>query len=543
MRELKDNNMFVFQGGSIKAVYFAGLPKACDLINKEYKGFVKTFTGGESAYETLIKFGINNIPKEILEGCKYDEDRYQFGKKIIESQEYQDFKPVQRKTAYKEYGTAKDTLIKRLQYKDDLLPLIRAHVGPFSSSLNRIESVKEFLSWAKILADTGYLDILSIGTSQLTQSNFGEDWKDMPNGGGVPINSADEYKMVWEASRPLLVRTYSGTKNTAQLAEIYENTINICWHALSLWWFNRLDNRGPYDLYTNLSEHFKTIEYIAKTGKPLEPNVSHHFAFRGSDDVTYIVTAYLSAKMAKMLGIKTLVLQNMLNTPRVTWGIQDLAKSRAMLKLIRELEDADFKVILQPRAGLDYFSPDLNKAKTQLASVTALMDDIDCYDNTSPQIIHVVSFSEAFDLATPEIINESIKITLHSLIKYRQLKKEGKVEDMGRNINVAEREIELLSSARAIISIIENNVENVYSVEGFYKLFVCGFFPVPYLWNNSEEYKHAKHWNTKQIKGGIKVVDKDNKIVKPAAVAQWAMGNLHEAEYMLKCKNKKVIIN
>ncbi len=62
---------------------------------------------------------------------------------------------------------------------------MRAHVGPYSSSVSREESVKQFISWAKYLADTGYLDILSIGTSQLTQSNFGEDWGGgRPNGGG-----------------------------------------------------------------------------------------------------------------------------------------------------------------------------------------------------------------------------------------------------------------------------------------------------------------------------------------------------------------------
>ncbi len=96
-------------------------------------------------------------------------------------------------------------------------------------------------------------------------------------------------------------------------------------------------------------------------------------------------------------------------------GIQDLAKSRAMLTLVKSLEDSNFKVILQPRAGLDYFKPDLEEAKIQLAAVTALMDDIDPHDETSPPIIHVVSYSEASHLATPDVINESIQITQYSL--------------------------------------------------------------------------------------------------------------------------------
>ena len=97
----------------------------------------------------------------------------------------------------------------------------------------------------------------------------------------------------------MFVRTYAGTKDIPKLAEIYERTINISWHALSLWWFNRLDERGPYDLYTNLKEHFKTLRYIATTNKPFEPNIPHHFSFRGGDDVTYIVSAYLALNSPK----------------------------------------------------------------------------------------------------------------------------------------------------------------------------------------------------------------------------------------------------
>lgn len=326
------------------------------------------------------------------------------------------------------------------------------------------------------MAKSGFLDILSIGSSQLTQSNFGEDWEDKTNGGGVPINSPEEYRMVWEASRPLLVRTCSGTKNIPSLARMYEQTLNICWHALSLWWFNKLDERGPYDVYTNLKQHIETIKYIAKSNKPFEANVSHHFAFMGADDVTYIVSAYLAAKLSKKLGIKTFILQNMLNTPRITWGIQDLAKSRAMLKLVKELEDSNFRVILQPRAGLDYFKPNLYEAKIQLAAVTALMDDIEPYNEMSPSIIHVVSYSEASHLATPSIIDESIQITQHSLQKYRETKRRGKVYEILKYSDVNEKSLQLYNSAIKIICAIEDNILDPYSAEGFYKVFATGFF-------------------------------------------------------------------
>lgn len=543
---LRENEMLHYQGGPIKTLYFAGLPKTCELIEKEHKGLIKTFKGGESTFETLSIIGVpeERIPKTIIEGNEYDKNREAFAKEIIDSSQYEKQKPYDR-SGYKTYGTMDDSVIERIDHNmtDNFPPLIRAHVGPYDSTLSRKENVQELIRWAEDLAQSGLLDILSIGTSQLTQSNFGEDWGDRKNGGGVPINSEREFRDVWEASRPMLVRTYAGTKNIPQLAEIYERTLNISWHALSLWWFNRLDERGPYDLYTNLQQHFETLKYIAKTNKPFEPNIPHHFAFRGADDVTYIVSAYLAAKAAKQLGVKTLIVQNMLNTPRSTWGIQDLAKSRALLTLVKRLEDENFRVLLQPRAGLDYFKPDLYEARIQLASVTALMDDIDPHNEQSPPIIHVVSYSEASHLATPDVIKESIKITHYTLQQYRKLRRQGNIDDLSKNLTIEERKQQLLSSAKKIIQAIEKHVPNPYSPEGFYIIFAAGFLPVPYLWNEVQEFRYAKAWKTKFDMGGVKIVNDESNIVPTERVIDKAIGHIHDAEYQLQRKylNKQKI--
>ena len=167
----------------------------------------------------------------------------------------------------------------------------------------------------------------------------------------------------------------------------------------------------------------------------------------------------------------------MLNTPKQTWGVQDLAKGRTMLKLVRELEDSDFKFSLQLRAGLDYFAPDLEKAKIQLAAVTALMDDIEPDNDDSPQIIHVVSYSEAVRLATPPVIEESIKITLSALREYRKMRKLGLVENMKYNDDVKFREDNLYAECRGAIDILEKYIPNLYTAEGLYKVFKEGFFP------------------------------------------------------------------
>lgn len=525
----------------VKSIFFAGLVPACKKIDKEYAGRVSTFCGGESAEETLLVMGVpfEDIPKQIKEGCQYDKEIEKFGQGIIHFGGYQYMKALEH-NIYPEFGTMKDTLELRLSnnFKGGFQPVIRAHSGPYSDDMSRLDCLKEYQGWCRALGKAGFLDILSIGSSQLSQSNFGENWDGKQNGGGVPVNSEAEYKDIWQAARPMLVRTYSGTKNIRKLAAMYERSINISWHALSLWWFNELDGRGPNSLYENLKEHLETIRYIAATGKPVETNVPHHFAFRGADDITYIVSGFLAAKAAKKYGVKTFILQNMLNTPRSTWGIQDLAKSRTMLKLVKELEDKNFRVILQTRAGLDYFKPNLDVAKTQLATVTALMDDIDPNNEMSPEIIHVVSYSEALFLATPDILNDSIKITKTALNEYRKLKKQRLTFNV-MNDDIKKRQIELEEACRKIIRAMEENIPDLYSPEGLYVAFVAGWLPVPELWSDSDEFVHAKGWGTRMKNGGVVLCDQDLIVTTDLRINR-CISNLPDADYIFKHKYTKV---
>ena len=534
---LKKESLYETDGALVKSVYFAGLKPACEKIDREYQGRIRTLKGGESAEESLRLMGVpdNKIPYFITEGCKYDKELIKFGKNVIQTGLYRKFKPFEP-VIYPDYGTEQDSLVKRLDYnfKKGFQPLIRAHSGPYSAELTRKECLKQYNIWCRELAKAGYLDILSIGTSQLSQSNFGEKWYGKKNGGGVPVNSEFEYRDIWNNSRPMLVRTYSGTKDVRHMAEIYEKTINISWHALSLWWFDELDGRGPNSLYENLQEHISTIRYIACTGKPVETNVPHHFAFRGCDDVTYIVSAYLAAKMTKKCGVHTFVLQNMLNTPRSTWGVQDLAKSRALKKVIYTLQDSEFRIIMQTRAGLDYFKPDILDAKIQRAAVTAMMDDLDPYNHMSPEIIHVVSYCEALYLATPDILNDSIKITRTALRSYRELKKQGESPDVMTD-DIIERTQQLVSDAQKIIRAMEDNIADLYSPEGLYLAFVAGWLPVPELWSESEEFRLAKSWETKIKNGGVVLVEKET-IMPVETKINKCICNLPEAQYIFNSK-------
>ncbi len=440
VRQLERRALLSEQGGPLRALYFAGLPAACRLARERVPRTAETFDGEETPQETLSRLGIrtSSIPRESARALQYDTDRRAFGEQVVREGTDRAAAPPDR-GGYPGYGGAADSVQARLRSAGERgqLPLYRAHMGRYLA--DREEAVKLFLGWTRELAALGFLDVLSIGTSQLTQSRFGEEWGDSTNGGGVPLNSPREFADTWSAARPMLVRSYAGTKNLVAMARMNEETIHNAWHALSLWWFCQTDNRGPYPLRENLEQHLAALRYIASVGTPFEPNVPHHFAFRGADDATYVLSGYIAARTAKHFGIRHLIAQNMNNTPKYTWGVQDLAKSRALLRLLRTLEDRTFSVVLETRAGLDSLSADPFRAKSQLAAVTALMDDIEPHDPSSPGIIHVVSWSEATQFADAAIISESVQICRQALAQYRQLRAKGLVDDMQEDPEVQAR--------------------------------------------------------------------------------------------------------
>ncbi len=511
---LRTDNMLKSEGGPLTEISFAGLPDTCDLVRGKTNGRVLIFPGNETPIESLSMYGVpkDELPAALIQDNDYDTMRWNFAKKLISSERYK-FEPAQDHYGYAECGKDNDSFIARLNYAKEKhsLPIIRTHSGPYNP--NRLEALKEYNSWCRTLAATRLLDVLSIGSSQLTQSHFGEKWDGLPNGGGVPVNSELEYRTIRDNANPMLVRTYSGTKDVPGLARIHERSLNISWHALSFWWFDELDGRGNNTLLENLKEHFDAVKYILTTGKPVEPNVPHHFAFRGADDISYIVSGYLAAKACKKKGLHHLILQNMLNTPKYTIGKQDLAKGRTMIKLVRELEDDHFKVSLQSRAGLDYFAPDLEEAKVQLAAVTCLMDDLEPDNPNSPEIIHVVNYSEAVRLATPPIIKESIQITLSALHQYRLARNLGTVPNMKFDMETQERADKLYAEAKAAIELLEKNIPNLYTPEGFYKIFCEGFLAVPYLMDQKRKFPKATRWKTAIKNGGIAVVDDEGKVI------------------------------
>jgi hypothetical protein len=517
MEALSLGHAHASDGGSLRLVFFAGLPRTCDLVEERFPQVATLFRGDESPAETLDMLGVPRafLPGRLATGVAYDEARMAFGHELVRAGNYRDVEPVDR-SGYPQFGERGDGICARVAHGSarGLPPVIRAHVGPYLP--DRREAVSMFLDWTRRLAKAGLLDVLSIGTSQLSQSRFGDRWGGLDDGGGVPIASAEEFAEVWRAARPMLVRSYAGTRGVPAMARMLEESVDQAWHALSLWWFCEIDGRGPNSVRENLIQHTAALGYIAKTGKPFEPNVPHHFAFRGGDDLTYVLSGFVAAKAAKAAGVRALVLQVMLNTPKCAWGINDLAKARALLRLVRGIEDGGFRVYLQPRGGLDYFSRDPEKAKAQLAAVTAMMDDIEPGDDSSPQIMHVVSYSEGFALADPDIVNESIRIARHALPSYRALKAAGGMEGISSSPQLLARIASLVEDARMAIAAIESAIPSPYSAEGLYEIMASGFFAAPGLSACRDEFPEALRWDTKCVDGSLEAVDEAGLPVRAA---------------------------
>jgi hypothetical protein len=146
---------------------------------RRYPDLAGVFRGDEAPHETMMALGIPEtlMPPTLSEVLRYDADRMAFGESLVRAGKYNEVKPVDR-SGYKGFGLRGDKVVDRITHgvARGLAPLMRAHAGPYLS--DRREAVRLFIDWTKRLASGGLLDVLSIGTSQLTQSNFGEDWEE-----------------------------------------------------------------------------------------------------------------------------------------------------------------------------------------------------------------------------------------------------------------------------------------------------------------------------------------------------------------------------
>ena len=306
--------------------------------------------------------------------------------------------------------------IERIKWKSPY-PILRHHFG--------LPTLEDTIVGIEKIADSQALDIISLGTDQDAQENFFHPERQDPRrkgAGGVPVRSAEDYRALYQASRrgnfPLL-RTYSGTDDFIKLAEMYVDTINIAWCAIPLFWFNQMDGRGPWDLEGSIREHQNVMQWYGEHNVPVELNEPHHWGMRDSSDVTFVVSAYLSAYNARAFGVKDYIAQLMFNSPPGLSDAMDLAKMLAVMDMVTPLSsphfrenggtEGGFKVWKQTRIGLLSHPLDPDAARGHLAAATYLQMAI------QPHIYHIVGHTEAHHAATADDIIEASRIARRAI--------------------------------------------------------------------------------------------------------------------------------
>lgn len=505
-------------GSPIRLLFFAGLPATCDLVRGRFPLIAGVFRGDETAAEILEIFGLRDIrmPASLAADIGYDEDRLSFGRELIAKGGWKAVRKVDH-SDYPRFGLKGESLISRLDYarRRNLPPLMRADL--FLPSSNPADALAACERAISRLAKGGLLDIVTLAISELGEGSLSDDRGRNPSLGALFCDRPEILSKIRELALPMLVRIDPRDDDSAGTTEMFEAGLDNAWFSSAFWWSGGIDDREPHEFLGHFERQFEALDFIAERGRPLESDAPRHFALRGSDDTSYVVSGWLAARAAKERGIRDFVLSIALNTPKTIWGVSDLAKVRALLQIVRELEDGDFKVHPQPRIGSGNFSPDSDVAKAQLAAVAALMDDIEPWDFRSPEMVHIAGGASGSGKDDIGDIEDSIRITRSAISEWRRLRSEGLVDDMSRHATVLRRTSELLAEARIVIAAIAATIAAPFGPEGMRKIFASGFFPLPRLPGFRSEVPAVPNWKTGLVEGAVKVIDAEH-VVIPAAV-------------------------
>jgi methylmalonyl-CoA mutase cobalamin-binding subunit len=332
------------------------------------------------------------------------------------------------------------TAVARIAWKSPF-PIMRHHFG--------LPTMEATLDGIASIAEAQALDVISLGIDQDAQANFFHPERQDPRrtgAGGVPVRTPDDYRALYAASRrgnyPLL-RTYSGTDDFIRLAEMYVETMHIAWCAIPLFWFNRMDGRGPWDLEGSIDEHQKVMAWYGRHNIPVELNEPHHWGMRDAPDVLFVVAAYLSAYNARAFGVPDYIAQLMFNSPPGLSDAMDLAKMLAVLEIIAPLAGPNFRIWRQTRSGLLSYPLDGDAARAHLAASVYLQMAL------RPHIVHVVGHTEAHHAATAGDVVEACKLARRAIENALRGQ-----PDMTADPVIQERKEELIREAQVTLAAI-----------------------------------------------------------------------------------------
>ncbi|HUW15234.1 MAG TPA: glutamate mutase L, partial [Anaerolineae bacterium] len=338
---------------------------------------------------------------------------------FVTMEELEAFAQVKTVTEAREETRWANTLLRRVRQvrKLENRPIIRAHIGIAA------ESIEPTVEAVELLAEAECLEIISLAPDQPAQEYLakfvrGEEDPDrhLKGQGGVPIRSKQDLRRLKEATQRgnyPMTRIYSGTDELVELAKLFEGAFRMPFPAVPLFFYNELDGRGPISIRDSLDEHFEVMRWWAKRNKAVEINDPHQWQLRNSTDDMLVTDHVIAGVVALKMGIKHYVMQMMYDLPPGTSGLNDLAKFQGAYELIEPLvRHNGLHIIKETRGGLSDFPPNLDKAKGHLAISTYWQMYME------PDIVHVVSFSEAHHEAKAEDVIESCEIVKQVFIDY-----------------------------------------------------------------------------------------------------------------------------
>jgi methylmalonyl-CoA mutase cobalamin-binding subunit len=394
-------------------------------------------------------------------------------------------------------GQIPQTTIERIQWKAPY-PLLRHHFG-----LPELEATRLGITQ---IAQAEVLDVFSLGTDQDAQENFFHPERQNPRArgaGGVPVRSADDYRLLYAASRSgnyPLMRAYSGTDDFIRLAEVLVDTIHNAWCAIPLFWFNQMDGRGPWNLQNSIREHQKVMRWYGEHNIPVELNEPHHWGMRDAPDVIFVVAAYLAAYNARAFGVRDYIAQFMFNSPAATADAMDLAKMLAILKMIEPLSGADFRIWKQTRTGLLSYPLQPAAARAHLAASIYVQMAL------HPHIVHIVGHTEADHAATADDVIEACQMAQRAIENALR-----GAPDMLADSRVQARAEELESEARITLDALrmiarEDSLDPLTDPVVLANAVSLGILDAPQLRNNPFARGEI---NTRMINGKCLVIDTD----------------------------------
>jgi uncharacterized protein (TIGR01319 family) len=387
---------------------FGGLRPAANLV--------RAMTGLPLAEDRFVREDELHFDLEAVADAYKDKQDFQgffemVADDFVSMQELEEFANPKPAQADRSQEQLSDELVERIRQvrEREQRPVIRAHIGVAA------ETIEPTVQAIEKLAQAGAFEIVSLAPDQTSQEMLakfvrGEEDPDkyLAGQGGAPIRSIDDLKRLKAATQQgnfPMTRIYTGTDELLELAGLWEEHLNISFPAVPIFFYNELDGRGPISIRDAFDEHFQTIAYWAEMGKPLEINDPHQWGLRYASDDMQVTDHVLCAVIALKKGIRNYVMQMMLELPPEISAMDDLAKMKAAYELAEPLtRHFDFNILRQTRSGLPSFPPNLNQAKGHLAF------GVNTQLYLEPDILHVVTHSEAHHEASAEDIIESCEI-------------------------------------------------------------------------------------------------------------------------------------